>query len=105
MTSEQMFELPQLRRRRQGDAALLAVRLEGGAALLRTAGGVDEVLPPVLTAEVDAGVGDEAAELLAHLAIALLFLGRQIDVDALGAILGEIVAGQLLDLAAIDDRA
>ncbi len=42
---------------------------------------------------------------LARLAIALLLLGRQLDVQPFGAILGEEIAGQLLDLAAIDDRA
>src|SRR5579875_399673 len=103
MTIEQFFQAQHLGRRRQDQAALFTVRLKSGTASTRTARFLNETLPTVGTAEVNAVLGAEAAIMLARLLIALLFLGRQLDVEPFGAIFGEEIAGQFPDLAAIDD--
>src|SRR5262249_14734024 len=77
---EQLLQDVQLRRRRQGPAARLTGRLEGGAAGARGTRPLEEGLPAVGAAEADAVVGAELAIVLAGLAVALLLLRRQLDV-------------------------
>src|SRR5579875_2578650 len=103
MTMEQLFQTVHLGRRRQGQAALLAVRLKSGVTVLRTARRLNETLPTSGAAQMDTVLGAEAAIVFARLLIALLFLGRQFDVEPFGAILGQEIAGQFFDLPAVDN--
>src|SRR5207253_792752 len=98
---QQLFQQLQLRGRGQGEPLLLPVRLERQSALRGAGGYLNEALPALRAAEADAVQIDEAAEVVARQLIALLFLGREVDGQALDAVFRQEGTGQLLDLAAV----
>ena len=90
----------------RASVALLAVGAEGLAALGRAERQVEELAPAVGLAHVDARLLHEAAIELAGLLVAEpLLLGQSSTYRVIDPVLGQELAAELGDLAAVDDRA
>ena len=105
MLVEQAFDIVELGWRRKGDFALAAVGGEGTLAFLGARGSDDEVGKTARAGHGDAVVGEKLAVDSARAVVfGALFVG-QIDADAHGFVVGQVFAGQLDNVFAVDNGA
>src|SRR5690606_33648649 len=98
---QEVLDHLELGRRRERDVALLAVRRHRALPLLGPTGALDELAPALRRAHADALRQHEAPVRGARTLVALSLVGPQVHADALGLVVGQVVARELDDVLAV----